>query len=167
MLAPDGLGVVSFGADMDEAVAAVTAALGAEPSDDTGWIDPFAEFGTCPGTEVRGVSWGDLRLIFGDADTRLVPLGERHFYGFTYRTGRRGPDGLTTAEGIGLGSSRAELEAAYGEELELFLDDTITGGPRYQIGFEIDSSTYLSGILSSEDGVVVWLDGGVGCAPIA
>ena len=55
-LEPDGIGAVDFGAAPNAAIAYTTAFLGS-PDRDTGWVDSFSEFGTCPPPEVRGVPW--------------------------------------------------------------------------------------------------------------
>ena len=108
----DGIGVASFGDDPDEVVSSAQALLGA-PSEDSGWVDPFT-ISACPGSEYRRVSWGALSLQFSDS-TRFV-AGRRHFFGYEY--GLVGqinaePAGLTTAEGVGVGTSVADLKASY------------------------------------------------------
>ena len=124
------------------------------------------EFGASPGTEVRALEWGDLMVIAGNPDSELVEPGTRHFYSYRYRLGRQGPEGLLTAEGIGIGSTVAALEAAYGDALVLFPNETTLGGPRYEVNPVPGSDILLSGIVSdvSPDGLVLWIDGGVGCA---
>ena len=166
VLGADGLGVIDFGATPEDTFAAVAAALGREPDTDTNWIDAFAAFGTCPGTVVRALTWGDLMVIAGDAESELVAPGTRHFYSYRYRLGRQGPEGLVTEEGVGLESTVAELEAAYGDAVVLFPLETVLGGPRYEVNPIPGNDILLSGIVSAatSDGLVLWIDGGVGCA---
>jgi hypothetical protein len=152
-LSGDGLGLVVFGADPDGAIAAVTELLGA-PTEDTGWADPLT-ISACPGTQVRRVSWGALSLFFGDESP--VVSGTPHLFAYSY--GAAGdleaePAGLATDDGIGLGSTVAQLEAAYpdvviepGEEgviePSFFVDDTLSG--RLTGGADDDLVTVIIG----------------------
>ncbi len=90
------------------AVQALTASFGT-PSTDSGWI-PAANspFGTCPGQHVRGVRWGQLLTVYSDQG------GPPHFFTYTYGLANReaGP-ALRTDVGIGLGSTAAQVQAAY------------------------------------------------------
>jgi hypothetical protein len=165
VLDPIGLRAVPFGADPDAAVAAVADLLGRPPDVDTGWIDPFSDYGTCPGSEIRAAEWGDLTLLFTDGESEFAPAGRRHFFSYTYRTGNRGPDGLRTQLGIGLGSSVAALQDAYGPDLAIkaeTIEDVAAGGPRYEIAY---SRGLLSGFVAGTgpDESVLAIDGGVGC----
>jgi len=113
----EGLGVAALGQDADEALAALEAAMG-RPNTVTRWLPPeHSLWGRCPGKRVRGAKWGDLWVLFGE-DT---PLGEgRYLFGWMLgQAGVSGATGLRTAEGIGIGSTVAELRAAYGDRLEL------------------------------------------------
>lgn len=130
-----GLGVATFGQTADEVVAALSAVIG-PPTEDTGWVDP-ATISTCDSTELRRVSWGSLATFHGDDGE----AGSRRF--FTYSYGdvtdlAAEPVGLLTTNGIGLGSSVADLRAAYqavqvlpGEEgliqPSFYVDDTFGG----------------------------------------
>jgi hypothetical protein len=105
---------VHFGFDDDDAVDAVAAIVGA-PTHDSGWVESFSDYGACPLPEVRGVHWDDFIMLFTKADTDFASGGIEHFFAY-YFTGST-PDLLTT-EGIAIGSSVEDLEAAY-------------GGPRY------------------------------------
>jgi hypothetical protein len=125
VLRADGLGDALFGTDPDQVIAYVSANLG-KPTADSGWADPFSAFGVCPGTEVRGVTWGDLTLLFSD-DSPIV-AGRRHF--FSYLLGPPfgstvQPAGMTTTERIGVGSTVGELRFTY-PDVALF-DDEIAG----------------------------------------
>ncbi|MEA3501742.1 MAG: hypothetical protein U9R47_03140, partial [Actinomycetota bacterium] len=70
ILESDGIGGVAFGVLPDEAIEYATAILG-PAARDTGWVDSFSEFGTCPPPEVRGVQWGESPSGFGHAFTLL------------------------------------------------------------------------------------------------
>lgn len=109
----DGFATVTFGTPADAAIAAISERLGA-PSDDTGWIDPLS-ISTCPGTQLRRVSWGGvLSMLFGDESP--FTQGTPHFFAWSYGdVGGVGgePAGLVTPEQIGLGATLTELRTAY------------------------------------------------------
>jgi hypothetical protein len=108
-LEPDGIGAVDFGAAPDAAIAYTTAFLG-PPLRDTGWVDSFSEFGTCPPPEVRGVQWGTspsgfghaFTLLFTKAATSHLPGGGEHLFGYDYFGG---DVDLSTPEGLTVGST--------------------------------------------------------------
>ena len=66
---PDGLGIVAFGSDPDGTIAIVQASLGIAPTADTGWVGSF-DYGVCPGTTFRRVSFDGLDLEFADDGAR-------------------------------------------------------------------------------------------------
>lgn len=112
---------VYFGYDDDDAVAAVSDVLGS-PSEDSGWLDSLTDgweqFGVCPSPMVRGVSWGEngvvaFQLMFTNGDTDFWIGGVEHFYSFHHYDTTE-PSGLTTPEGIGLGSTLGDLRSVYG-----------------------------------------------------
>lgn len=107
VLSDTGIGPLKFGARPDAAVEFLAGALGTETAD-SGWGPSFSEFGTCPGTEVRGVTFGPLTVLFGDPD------GEREFYAWTYNT-FASPDlfAMATADGVGLGSTTDGIRALH------------------------------------------------------
>jgi hypothetical protein len=170
ILEADGLGAIPFGHDPDATVTAVASVLGLAPELDSGWIDSFASYGTCPGTEIRAVEFGDLIVLFTDAATQFGEAGSRHFFSYTYRVGSRGPDDLETARGIGLGSALGALTAAYPDTLTLFPEDLTAGGPRYEIipTSRIGRITGFVGGTAETDPVLA-VDGGIGCGdrPVA
>jgi len=116
-LEPDGIGAVDFGAAPDEAIAYATAFLGS-PDRDTGWVDSFSEFGTCPPPEVRGVQWGTsptgfshaFTLLFTKAATTHLPAGGEHLFGYDYFGG---DVDLSTPEGMTVGSTLLEGQTLY------------------------------------------------------
>jgi len=117
ILEPDGIGGVAFGATPDEAIAYATEVLG--PSDrDTGWVDSFSEFGTCPPPEVRGVQWGvsptgfghAFTLLFTKATTSHKPAGGEHLFGYDYYGGDLV---LATEPGMTVGTNLAAARSMY------------------------------------------------------
>jgi hypothetical protein len=117
VLEPDGIGAVDFGAPPGEAIAYATGFLG-PPDRDSGWVDSFSEFGTCPPPEVRGVQWGTnpggfgyaFTLLFTKASTSHLPAGGEHLFGYDYFGG---DIELSTAEGLTVGSSLLEGRTLY------------------------------------------------------
>lgn len=104
VLRGDGLGVTALGAAPEEAVQAVTAALG-EPTRDAGWQPSFSEYGTCPGSKIRGVEWEHLVLLFTD-ETTAFGTGEHLF---AWRISGA-PPALGTSTGLGIGATTADAE---------------------------------------------------------
>ena len=112
LLSGEGIGTAGFGADPEGVIDYVESFLG-QPSNDTGWIDPFT-IGLCSGEELRQVSWGVLTLLFGDVSE--IVEGRRHFFGYAY--GDQGeigaaPVGLQTTRGVAIGSLVRDVRAAY------------------------------------------------------
>ena len=123
VLGGDGLEVAEFGDDPEEAIAALTGALG-DPDEDTGWTGSGdSQFGTCPGTVVRGIRWQTLWALFTDGETEWEN-DDPHFFAFQHASffDPSADMGLVTEEGIGLGSSRAELEDSYGDRVIVDFD---------------------------------------------
>jgi len=158
-LGSDGLGIVALGAEPEAAIAAVSSLLGA-PAFDTGWVD--AATTTCPGTEYREVSWNGLILRFGDAADATAPDGGRHLFAYFHTAGSDQDEAFqpTTAEGIGLGSTVAELEAAYGEALATTESPAV--GPTWQIDAGVFFGGGLSGLAAGD--VVTSIEAGIRCA---
>ncbi len=156
VLSPTGVGQAEFGADPDGVVGYVSSFLG-EPTNDTGWIDPLT-IGACPGTEIRLVSWGALTLQFGDASG--VVQGRRHLYAYQYGIdGELGADpvGLTTTEGVTVGSSVVDLGAAYPGVVLNPEDDFVA--PNFYVNDNLRG--FLTGL--ADDSVVTVILGGIGC----
>jgi hypothetical protein len=108
----DGLGTVDFLADPDNTLIHVTAALG-EPDEDSGLVDGYQFYGICPGPQIRIVRWGNFEVAFA------YPDGEDPFF-FQWRVPALNGDGSpapTTPEGIGIGSTVADLQAVYGDAI--------------------------------------------------
>ncbi|MGH2556594.1 MAG: hypothetical protein ACRDHO_12875 [Actinomycetota bacterium] len=166
VLGPVGLGAVKFGADPEAVIDRLNREFG-PPDEDSGYIPSFSVFGTCPGEEVRGVRWKSLLVLFTEGATDFGRQGRRHF--FEYRDqlfvtsgGSTDSLGLTTAEGVGLGSTVADLRAAYGDRLEIIKHSLPGDVPRFTV--EVDTGQ-LSGTLTGTtraDSVHAIL-GGYGC----
>lgn len=156
VLRSDSLGDARFGVEPSSVISYVESVLG-PADDDSGWTDPFSVFGTCPGTEVRGVRWGDLLLLFGD-DSEF-DTGRRHF--FHWQVGPTlgvtpSPTGLATDGGIGVGSTVDELTRVH-PEAEIF-DDAVFGP-----GFEIERGLFGTLTEIGDDATVLTLFGGTSC----
>ncbi len=162
LLGPEGVGEVLFGIGADDAISALTDLLGS-PDDDSGWVDSFSQFGTCPGTEVRGLQWGRLQVLFSDGPTEWGPEGWRHFFAYVASEALSPDDvpDMATAAGISLGSSVADLQEAYGAAVDL-LDDPIYGA-LYSVEelAEHPQWGFLSGLSPADR--VLSIHGGVGC----
>ena len=136
ILRPNGIGLIDFGTAADEAVTELSTTLGPPDVDET--IAPLA-----PGEEdcVEGASWEQCLRANGVLDQgRIVRWLSRGLSaGFTDAIGSAGAltptplrfsswravrpagdDGLTTAEGIGPGSTVGELRVVYAEHRWLF-----------------------------------------------
>ncbi|MGH8937213.1 MAG: hypothetical protein ACRDXD_13295 [Acidimicrobiia bacterium] len=160
----DGLDVVDFGDPPELVIAALTAAFGS-PDEDSGWIGAATSpYGVCPGEQVRGVRWRDLLVLFSDGDTpygTADPMG--HFFSYVDSIFFDQQDllGLETEEEIGLGSTRAELEEAYGDRV------TITEDEVFGVFFEIEvpDPAVLWGHLedASSGAPITDIRGGSGC----
>lgn len=143
-LRADGLGVTAFGDMPEYALAALTAALG-EPSSDT--TEPaFSSYGTCPGTTLRAVGWGGLVVLITDGATAYGIESGPHFFAYMYRSDDS--LGLATPEGIGLGSTVAEVRAAYGEQVRVNPEQEVFG-PSFEVGAYGPGGVY--GLLDGTD----------------
>lgn len=151
-----GLGDVRFGVDPEGVISYLKKRLG-DPDEDSGYIDSYSQFGSCPGSRVRGVRWGDLLLLFGDEST--VVDGRLHFFSWKYgpvSASRPEPLGLKTESGVALGTTVADLRRLH-PSVQIFSDEI------FGAGFEIERT--LSGTLSSTErtGTVTILYGGITC----
>ncbi|MCB1245784.1 MAG: hypothetical protein KDB69_00795 [Acidimicrobiia bacterium] len=130
----DGIGPVSVGDSFQTAYDWLVQVLGG-PDADTGDATSTLDPPDCGGVSNRMVSWGNFAVMFaGDDpdDLRLVAWT----YGFDPVTGS-GDDtrglGLTTDAGIGLGSTRNDIERAHAGEVS-FTDLPEIGGVGFTIG---------------------------------
>jgi len=158
VLTSTALGQARMGTDPDQVVSYVSAILGS-PTSDTGWVTPES-FVACEGTTVRRVEWGALGVMFGDEST--VASGRTHLMSYSYGlVGRLDaePQGLLTAEGLGLGSSVDQLLTAYPDAL---IDE---GDPEVDIPPSFYVSDEWRGLLSGAepDDLVLVVLAGPGC----
>lgn len=109
VLEQDGLDAINFGAAPEETIAAISAVLGT-PTKDTGVVESFSKYGTCPGDTVRGVEWKNFYVLFGD-----TVWGKNKFYGYGYTDIRDAEhiSPLYTAKGVTIGMSAAEMKEKY------------------------------------------------------
>jgi hypothetical protein len=152
----NGLGAAVFGADPDEVIATITAAVG-PPTRDSGWMDPLS-LGSCPGTEVRSVQFGDLTLEFGDES--VVLTGRPHFFAYGYGPPSGAtvvPAGLAIDGGGTVGTTVAALRSAH-PTVQLYPAD-VTAPASFAI------SDGLTGVLTgTADGdTISKVQGGIGC----
>lgn len=160
-----GLGLAQFGDGPSDVVEALSSRYGT-PEEDSNWVPAQGgNFGICPGEVVRRVRWGQVSVLFTDGATGYGAAGSRHL--FSYWVSAQGDDpgaelghGPQTAEGIGVGSTVADVRAAYGSAEDY--EDEI-GGPRLLIAGdgERDLLLYVSDLTDS--GVIESLSAGEGC----
>lgn len=160
VLTPAGIGDVPLGAEAEAALADLGSVLG-DPTDDTGWVDAFSGFGTCPGSEVRVVTWASLQVFLSDGPTEFAEAG-RHF--FSYSHSALGPEpvlGLATNQGVRVGDTVADLEAAYQGALDISTDEVF--GPMWIV--DPAGPPVIYGVLTGTepDDSVSSIAGGFGC----
>jgi hypothetical protein len=154
---PDGLGIVDFGAPPPAAINAVQGYLGAAPTSDSGWGPAWGDYGACPGTEYRQVTFQGLTLQFTDGDI-FQPAGTRHFFAWSYD----GTPAGIAPYGVDIGTTVADLQALY-PAVAIDYDDLYYGW-----FFRVETGTQgeqLWGTLTGSDpgDTVVYLTGGWGC----
>jgi hypothetical protein len=162
ILGDQGIGPLRMGAEPEAVIGQLAEWLG-DPDEDTGWVDSFNQFGTCPGTETRLVRWVSLVTFFTNGATTWAPDDTRHFFHYTQSASAGGGEVLTlrTAKGIALGSSVADLRQAYGSDL------SVTDDPLFDTVWEVASGgpglLWGSASTSADDGLVTAINGGLGC----
>ena len=112
-----GLGTVDFLADPENSIIHITASLG-DPDFDSALVDGYQFYGICPAERIRILQWGNLEVAFA------YPPDEGPYF-FQWRVPARDGAGSvspTTPQGIGLGSTVAELQAAYGDAVTVGFD---------------------------------------------
>jgi hypothetical protein len=163
VLRGDGLGSVEFGNEADIAVATLTSLLG-PPDDDSGWIDSFSGFGTCPGETVRGLRWATMWVLMTDGSTEWRDDGVPHFFSYLnsvfYDDSRS--LGLTTEAGIALGSPVDALRDTYGSDVAIGFEELVDG---FLYTITVPAPGHLSGGLTGDqdEDLITSIDGGIGC----
>lgn len=127
VLGGEDLGVTRLGAPMDEAVAAVTAVLGAPDEDPAGSVSCI--------TADREVRWGAFRL---------AAQGDR-LAGWTSQAPT-----LSTPSGVAVGTTLGELQRVYGDRLR-----RIPANPDNAPGFGVEGADVLGSLSSAGDDAVV------------
>jgi hypothetical protein len=151
----DGIGDARFGTTPDDVTAYMTSVLGAATAD-SGWLD--APSRTCPGSEVRFVEWGDLHLLFSDDSN--VSSGRRHFFAWSFGPPNGVeivPAGMKTLAGIGVGSTVADIKAAY-PAARIFGGDELSSA---SAALSDDLFAFLTD--TTDTGTVISMLGGQGC----
>ena len=161
-LTADGLGDIQFGVDPDTVIADISAQFG-EPDHDSLWTPSEPNiYGSCPGETMRAIGWGSLVAIFIDDGTSdLGGWFYTYTYGYDYSENAGGIDprglNLQTTDGVGLGTTVAELQASLGAKL------TVSGDPELDVwSFE---TGVFRGLLSGpeSDDVVTLIEPLLGC----
>ena len=138
ILTPQGLAGAKLGDEPGAAIDAISAVLG-PPSLDDGWQDSFSTYGTCPGPQIRPVGWGPLLFLFTDGTSAFSKTARPHLFEIRYGdvyTGEahtRLPIPVTTQLGITLGSTKADIKAAYGANVE-FEPENEVSAPTFHVG---------------------------------
>lgn len=118
VLSPEGLGNARFGDDGASVLAVLTDLLGPPVDDRT--------LGTCAsGDADRLVQFSELGVLLDG------PAGRQQFVGWDVGPPSGALPPLATAEGIGVGSTRLELQNAFGTRLQLDADDPF--GPSFDL----------------------------------
>lgn len=130
VLDADGLGIAGFGDGPEDVIAALDGRYGS-PTEDSGWVGA-GNFGVCPGSTTRGVRYGQLLALMSDGPSDYAQAGQRHLFGYSVSAQTDDPaaeygDGPQTADAIGVGSTVADLRAAFGEGLEVREGDELLG----------------------------------------
>ena len=151
---------VPFGTLDEETITALTAVLGG-PTDDSGWVDSFSIYGTCPGPVIRGVHWDSFVALFTQAETDFWTAGVPHFFAWYY-TGT--PPVLATTEGLEIGDTLQALNDFYGG-VDLVIDedpfDPMGGYWSYDLVGWTGLWGYADG--TDPDSIVTSVNGGRGC----
>jgi hypothetical protein len=167
VLDPNGFDLARFGDPPQGVITALTDRLG-KPDSDTGWRRILGLPGPCLGGEprrLRAVHWGGLRVYFSDGATDYAPKGTPHFNGYWLRdaaTQRQAR--IATAAGITIGSTVAQLKAAYGARRIRLDPDISYGGPSFAVRSG-GRDAFAGGVSQVTDaGRVTWIQVGAICA---
>lgn len=154
--------IATFGDPMDRVLSSLRERLGPPDEEVINENNPEGNiFGICPGGSNRYVRWGRLWVLF----TGQSRYGQGRWHLFAYYvkgeqvSGRPDP---ATQLGIHVGSTVAELRAAYGHQVRIFPIE-VPPSDGFRIG--PGNGPAIDGLLSSTtaDGRVTQLHGGQGC----
>ena len=153
--------LVPFGTGDEETIAAISSSLG-DPTEDSGWIDAFSVYGTCPLPVIRGVHWDGFVALFTQSATDFADQGTPHFFSWYYPSGE--DIGLDTDRGIGVGATVGSLRAAY-ENPEFVLApwefDETQGFWSTDRFAPSQLSGYATGVSNAD--TITAINGGLGC----
>lgn len=159
-------GVLTFGTPLAAARTALEGTLGA-PTKDTGPIEPVGSYGTCPGTTLQVLEYGDgaLQVLFGDVDAAepvlhtwaLVDTGDPA--AVPQASALLGD--VTTVE-LGVGTTVGELRQEAGEEAFQIREDELSLDPAFVVQ---DQSSGVHGFLTgtTDEDRVTFVEAGSGC----
>jgi hypothetical protein len=147
VLAPDGLGPVSFGTQAARAMDALTQALG-RAEDST--LAPAGS--NCDAT--RSFLWKDFRVFINEVSGRFG--GKPGLVGWSVGAPAASGLSLKTEKGIGIGSTVAAVKAAYGSTLTMDHGTLSITAPNGAITGELDGA--------GDTGKVNTLRAGASCA---
>lgn len=148
-LKDSGIGAIGFGTGTNAAIAEFST-LG-QPSENSGWVNASGPYGSCPGTQVRMVRWGNLRTFYTRSGS-----GEGTFFSWdVIPTGRQEDQELATPSGVRFGDTQAQLKLRYGNLTRNGTSFYVNGDPD-GISGTLDGTGYGAKI--------TLLQGGPGCS---
>ncbi|MDJ0961301.1 MAG: calcium-binding protein [Acidimicrobiia bacterium] len=162
-LEPTGIGDQMFGDLTDAALLEFAALLGdaadeGDPDEDSGWIDSFSGFGTCPNDEVRVVRWGDVQIF----NTRSTGEDGTFFtWEITDPADNREDKELMTGQGVRWNDTMAQVKVAYGSRVTIEYVDVFDFWLFYVDG----NPSGIRGTFTGGDhfDTIFLLGGGIGC----
>jgi hypothetical protein len=166
VLDPNGFDLARFGDPPQGVITALTDRLG-KPDSDIGWRRNVGLPGPCLGGEprrLRAVRWRGLRVYFSDGATQYGPKGTPHFNGYWLDDAATvGRARIATAAGITIGSTVAQLKAAYGARRIRLDPDISYHGPSFAVRAG-GQDTLVGGVSQVTDaGRVTWIYAGAVC----
>lgn len=160
---PGGLGFASFGESPDSVLATATLLFGPSTSD-SGWLPGgFGDYGVCPGTQFRQVTFGNsLMLMFSDVDY-FVGGGVDNFVHYNYSSPTNTMLTAGPPASIDVGVTVAQLLTLWPTAV-VEGDDPLYGNVFY---YDPGAATfdYLFGTLTgtAPGDTIRYISGGVGC----
>ncbi|MBT8199655.1 MAG: hypothetical protein KJO36_03970 [Acidimicrobiia bacterium] len=145
-----GLGEFDFDIDFDFVAARLAASLG-PPSDIVGPIESAGQYGTCAGSTIHAVRFGQLIIVGVEGSD-----GVRAFRSYRTDLSFEGePSGLSTISGVKLGDTVASLKSTYSSLRVQFVQDP-EDGVIFQLWRPSDGQLLLWGPVTSNeaDGIV-------------